>query len=74
MNPFAETQRWGVATSIGYQQGLGGGQALSWQEYSYYPDVAVVQHYPKLLIAELHGASPDDLCWKREGVSATCGL
>ena len=69
MNPHAVRQNWLVATSIGYHQGLGGGQALGWREYAGCPEVAVVQHYPRALLASLQHLSPDDLCWKREGVS-----
>ena len=71
LNPHGEEQRWGCATSIGYQgtSGLGGGQALSHQIYAKVPEVAAVQHYCRQLIAALEGCSPWELCWKPEGAS-----
>jgi len=71
LNPYAEQQRWGCATSIGYQRssGLGGGQALSHKIYAEVPEVAAVQHYCRQLIATLENCSPWELCWKPEGAS-----
>ena len=68
-NSFADAQLWGVATSTGYMQSLGVGQALSAKQYAHLPEIACVQHYPKNLLAELQNVHPEDLCWKEEGVS-----
>ena len=68
-NPYAKLQKWGVATSIGYQQGLGSGQALSKQIYAKIPSIAAVQHYPKQFLAHLSKRAPERMCWQPEGVS-----
>ena len=68
-NPYAKTLKWGCATSTGYMQTLGGGQALSWQWLAEKPAIAALQHYPQSLLADLQGEHPDDMCWMREGVS-----
>jgi len=72
-SPLAVSQKWGVATSRGYQKELGLGKSTDPIHFSNCPAVVNTQLWVRNLLASLHGCLPTDLCWKPDGVSFKAG-
>ena len=70
---FADRQKWGVATSRGWQQGLGMGKCT---DAAYFRDCVGLrntQMWMRNFLASLSNCMPDELCWQPDGASCKAG-
>ena len=66
--PYAIKQRWGVATSRGFQDNLGLGKCTQ-PEFMALQAMREVQMYVKPFVAAMRKIPPSKLCWHAEGAS-----
>lgn len=71
--PLAESQKWGVSTSRGYQNKLGLGKCTDAVNFQDCAAVKAAQLWMRSFFASLHGCLPEELCWQPDGVSFKAG-
>lgn len=72
-NPLAESQKWGVSTSRGYQPRLGLGKCTDPVNFAKSPGLMNTQLWMRQPLAALHQCLPTELCWQPDGISFKAG-
>jgi hypothetical protein len=67
--PLANTQKWGISTSRGFQTKLGMGKCTDAVQFQDLPAVMGTQLWMRNFLASLHNCLPQDLCWQPDGGS-----
>ena len=73
-SPLAESQKWGVFSSRGYQPKLGLGKCTDAINFASAMGVMNAQLWMRNFLAELHCCLPTELCWQPDGVSCKAGV
>ena len=64
--PWALEQKWGFSKQQGYLQKLGMGKCTD-PSIVQFPSVLDVQLYLRQWLAHVHGCTPNQLCWQKDG-------